>query len=494
MAGIASYGAYIPFYRLSRSEIGKAWGSGGGPGERAVANYDEDSLTMAVAAARDCIKGFDRATIGGVYFASTTAPYREKQSAALIAAVLGLAPQTTTMDLGGSLRCGTNALRAALDAVKSGSVGSVLVCAADTRLGYPAGPAELNFGDGAAALLVSAGDTVAEVTRFESMYHEIQDVWRSDKDTFVRSAEERFSMDEGYVRVMTKALSGAMKKNGLTPADLASVAINAPNGRQLKAMAKKLGVDDKCQAAEALHAGVGDTGCAQSLMALVGALEQAVPGQKILLGSYGNGCDTAILETTDRIASLERRRGIAGHLVSKTAMRNYNHYLRLRELLPTQPPARPALEIRQPSPAAQWREVPWELRLTGTKCTRCGTPQYPPQRVCVQCQTKDEMEPYNFVDVPAKVFSFSHDHVMETVDPPVTVTFVDFEGGGRLMCDMTDRDPAAVTVGMPVEFTFRRLYYVGGIYNYWWKCQPPRVVDPPRVVNPPRNATSGAEV
>jgi hypothetical protein len=29
-------------------------------------------------------------------------------------------------------------------------------------------------------------------------------------------------------------------------------------------------------------------------------------------------------------------------------------------------------------------------------------------------------------------------------------------------------------VGMPLEMTFRRLYYVGGIYNYWWKCQPVR--------------------
>ena len=84
------------------------------------------------------------------------------------------------------------------------------------------------------------------------------------------------------------------------------------------------------------------------------------------------------------------------------------------------------------------------------------------------------MEPYNFQDVPAKVFSFSHDYVVETTDSPVTVTFVDFEGGGRLMCDMTDRDPAAVEVGMPLEMTFRRLYYVGGIHNYWWKCQPVR--------------------
>ena len=100
-----------------------------------------------------------------------------------------------------------------------------------------------------------------------------------------------------------------------------------------------------------------------------------------------------------------------------------------------------------PSPSAQWREVPWEMRLTGTRCLHCGTPQYPPQRVCVSCHTKDEMEPYRFTDVPAKVFSFSHDYVMESADSPVTVTFVDFEGGGRIMCDMTDRDPEEVVVG-----------------------------------------------
>ena len=152
MAGITSYGAYIPYFRLDRAEIARAWGSAAAPGERSVANYDEDSLTMAVAAARDCLKGIDRASIGGLYFASTTAPYKEKQSAALIAAVLGLAPEAVTMDFSGSLRCGTNALKAALDAVASGAAPSILVCAADTRLGYPSGPNEMNFGDGAAAL------------------------------------------------------------------------------------------------------------------------------------------------------------------------------------------------------------------------------------------------------------------------------------------------------------------------------------------------------
>jgi len=49
-AGILSYGVYVPFYRLARAEMGKAWGIPSLPGERAVANRDEDSLTIAVEA------------------------------------------------------------------------------------------------------------------------------------------------------------------------------------------------------------------------------------------------------------------------------------------------------------------------------------------------------------------------------------------------------------------------------------------------------------
>jgi hydroxymethylglutaryl-CoA synthase len=474
MAGIISYGAYIPFYRLSRAEITRAWGVSASPGERAVANYDEDSLTMAVAAARDCLRGIERKTIGGLYFATTTAPYKEKQSAAIIAAVLDLPPEAITMDFSGSLRSGSNALKAAADAVDSGSRQNILVCAADMRLGYPAGSQELSFGDGAAAILVGNKQTIVEIKDFYSRYYEIQDFWRSDKDTFVRSAEDRFAMDEGYADVMNESISALFKKSNMTAKDFSRIALNSPNQRQLRALTQKLGFDEKKQVQDVLHQSVGDTGSAMSLMSLVAALEQAGKGEKILLASYGNGCDAFILETTALITKAKDRRGIAKHLAAKSMITNYNRYLRWRELVQVQPAARPPLEIRQPSPAAQWREVSWELRLTGTKCKQCGTPQYPPQRVCVNCHARDQFEHYSFSDIPAKVFSFSHDYVMATVDPPVTVTFVDFEGGGRLMCDMTDRDPAAIKVGTPLEMTFRRLYYVGGIYNYWWKCQPVR--------------------
>jgi len=74
MIGITSYGAHIPWYRIDRTVIYGAMGwlnpANFSAGEKAVASYDEDSLTMAVSAAMDCLKGIDRNTIDGVYFAS----------------------------------------------------------------------------------------------------------------------------------------------------------------------------------------------------------------------------------------------------------------------------------------------------------------------------------------------------------------------------------------------------------------------------------------
>ncbi len=89
MAGIISIGAYIPMYRLSLEEVTKFWRTKGASGEKAVAGHDEDSITMAVAAAFDCLKGSSEPP-QGLFFATTTNPYREKQGAAVIASAIDL--------------------------------------------------------------------------------------------------------------------------------------------------------------------------------------------------------------------------------------------------------------------------------------------------------------------------------------------------------------------------------------------------------------------
>ena len=72
MVGIKSYGIYVPIWRLDLGCVEERW-----HGERAIANFDEDSLTMGVAATTDCLKGVERSTVDGLFFASSSFPYRE---------------------------------------------------------------------------------------------------------------------------------------------------------------------------------------------------------------------------------------------------------------------------------------------------------------------------------------------------------------------------------------------------------------------------------
>jgi len=167
MIGIKSYGSYVPFNRLTRKAIADVYGKKAGAGEKAVANYDEDSITMAVAAALDCVRGFDVKTIGGCYFASTTAPYLEKACAGVVAAAVDLKKELRSADFSGTLRCGSSALMAALDLASTGK--DCLVSVADTRLGAADGANEMNFGDAAAAFLVGSDKVIAEVNA--SPYH-----------------------------------------------------------------------------------------------------------------------------------------------------------------------------------------------------------------------------------------------------------------------------------------------------------------------------------
>lgn len=472
MVGIRSYGAYIPLYRLERAEIVKAWQSPFPvPGEKAVANFDEDSLTMAFAAAVDCATGIDRQEIDGLFFASTSSPYKEKQASTTIAGAMALRRDILTADFGGSLRAGTIALRAALDAVRAGSAKNVLVAASDLRLAGANGMNEMFFGDGAGAVLVSNDAVAAEFVGGHTVSEDFFDMWRSDRDTFVRSYEERFIREKGYTRMVPEAVTAALNKCDLKSQDIARVAFFTDDPRHINAAARILKFDPE-QIQDPMFMTTGLTGTAMPLMLLVAALEETKEGDRVLVGGYGDGCDALIFKVNGQIENVRDRRGIKHHLESKRMMPNYQKYVLWRGLMYMEPqsrPDRPTISL-----SALWRDQEWGLCLHGSKCKNCGTPQYPVQRVCLVCQAVDQYEPYSFADKKGKLTSFSHDNLAITEVPPITVCIVDFEGGGRVSCNMTDREPDETTSGQDVEMTFRWMHYVGGVHSYWWKCRPVR--------------------
>ena len=396
MVGIISCGAYIPRYRIARQTISAAMGwlnRYALAGEKAVTNYDEDSLTMAVAASMNCVGTADRAKIDGLYFATTTAPYRERESAAIVATALALPSAVHTVDLGNSLKAGTSAALLSCGAVKAGDRENVLVCAADCRLGKPGSSQEVVFGDAAAALLIGSEQVIASLEGSYSLSYDFPDHWRAAFDRFDRTLEDRWIRDEGYTRFISEAITGLLKKYKLEPGKFARVIYPCLYLREHATIGRKLGFDLKTQVQDTLFNTVGNTGTASALQSLVAALEEAKAGDRILLASYGNGCDVFILKITEEIERAKNRRGIKGYLQAKQTLSSYQQYLRWRNIIEVQPPARPDPE--KPSAPALWRDNLGGLALYGSKCCKCGTIAYPIQRVCLECGTKDDFDYYN---------------------------------------------------------------------------------------------------
>lgn len=466
LAGITAYGVYVPYNRLDRKRLAEAYGKKSLPGEKAVANYDEDSLTMAVAAALNCV-GTDAPPPAAVFFASTTAPNWEKQSAAHIASVMDWEGPMRTADFGGTLRSGTAAMLAGLDLAEKGE--SALVTAADCRLGAPDGGFEAAFGDGAAAFCFGGGDVLAECVGTHSVAHDFYDTWRAAGQEFVHFFDERFAQSVGYVPFVAEAVQGLLQKTGTKPADIACVVIDAASDRRAAAVLKKAGFTEG-QGQPTLIGEFGYAGAASAPMLLAAALETAAAGDLVLLVGYGEGADALLFRVGPNGAKPAFGKGVQYYKQNKDNRLKYEKYLRWKGLASFEPPRRP-VQSRSSLPDF-YRKRQKNLACYGSRCKKCGTPHFPPSRICVQCKAIDEMEPYRFLGRAAKLATFTFDYVGFSDDPPNVVAVVDFEGGGRMFTNMMDCDLEKVAIDMPVQLVYRRMFEADGINTYFWKCVP----------------------
>jgi 3-hydroxy-3-methylglutaryl CoA synthase len=466
VAGIVSYGAYIPRTRLPFAVIGGRPAKEGGP-ERAVAWNDEDAVTLAVAAGASCLRGFERASVDALFFASTTYPFREKQGAALVARALDLPREVRTADFSASLRAGLQALRGALDAVAAGSARRALVVASDCRMGAPGSGLETSFGDGAAAFLVGDAEAIATLEGAFAVADEIVDVWRGEGDRFVHAWEERFVVQEGYVPRVAEAVRGLLERLSASPADFARFALYAPDARSHAEASRALAIPPE-RAQDPLFGRLGNAGAAFAPLLLAAALEGLRPGERVLVAGYGDGAEALAFQATSQLEKLEPRRGVSWHLARRRAVRSYDRYLKARGLEPREwePGRDPGL-----SATVHFRERDEDLSFCGQRCRRCGSVQFPMQRVCETCFAKDEFERIRLSDRTGRVVTYTFDFFFPTPDPPTIVTVTEVEGA-RIHLQLVNATPEEVRLDLPVEFVFRRIHEVGGRPNYYWKAAP----------------------
>jgi 3-hydroxy-3-methylglutaryl CoA synthase/uncharacterized OB-fold protein len=439
---ILACGAFIPWTRVAR---GKA--------ERAVAGSDEDSVTMAVAAAADCLRGVDRAAVTALLFASTTAPYAEKQAAALVARALDLRPEIRTVDFGGSLRAGMSALAAALDLARGDGNARVLVIASDCRRAAPGSPIEPQLGDAAVAFLIGDGG-FATVEAHHALAEEILDTWRRDGAQAIERWEERFVTEQNR-HTLTQVVAGLCARIGHAPGDFDRLVLDGPDARAHADAVRALKVAPE-RAQAPLYDSIGHAGAAFALLGLAAALEDARAGERILCAAVGDGAEAIAL----RVSTRQDGSGLA-------------HKLLRRRVVPRPIAALPPV-AGGISATVHHRDRDSDLALCAQSCRRCGTLQFPTQRVCCHCYAKDEFVRVRLSDRRGKLVTYTLDWFHPSAEPPTIAGVVEIEGGCRLYLMMADAKPEEARCDLPVELVFRKAHDAGGKPNYFWKCTPIR--------------------
>lgn len=482
MVGIAAYGAYLPRLRLSRISVVQNMGwfapalMMAAQGERTMRNWDEDSITMAVASSKDCLTGFDKKKVDGAYLASTSLPFKDRQNCGIMAAATNLPEEgLTTADFTSCTKSGTTALLAGIDAVMAGNKSNVLVTASDARPTKAAWFYQLWYGDGAASILLGKENVIAEFKGAHSVSCDFVPSYRGANATFDYGWEERWIREEGFSKIMPACMKGLLAKCKVSPDQIAKVAYPCYlSGRVHQGLAKAMGISPD-RVVNGLHDSVGDTGTAHPLLLLVSALETAKPGDKIAVIGWGQGCDALLFEVTDAIKNLPPRKGAQGSLAARKEETNYSKFLTWQNLINIE------MGIRAEAPkhtalSALWRNRKMVLGLVGGKCRACGTAQFPPARVCVNpaCNAIDTLDEYEFADRSGVVRSYTGDMLAVTLNPPAVYGLVQFDGGGRGLFDFTDCDLNDVKVGQSAKMSFRTKYYdeVRDFRGYFWKAIP----------------------
>jgi 3-hydroxy-3-methylglutaryl CoA synthase len=481
MIGITAFGGYVPRRRLARSAIAAAnqWFNpllgAMARGERSLANWDEDTITMAVEASRHCIPAAARPSCAAIYLASTTFPFLDRQNAGVVAAALQLPRAVAAMDVAGSQRAATSALISALAACRSyAGAECALVVAADRRRTLAASPQEMQYGDGAAAVTVGSEEVIAELVSVHSETVDFVDHFRSSDAEYDYQWEERWVRDEGYANIVVPAAKACLTAANVTGAGITHLILANTAAAVPRAIAKKLDIAESA-VRDNLAATCGDTGVPHPLLLLVHTLEQAAAGDLILLLGFGGGCDALLFRATDRITAHRPAASLSQALKARTPETNYTKLLVFNDQIPLDKGMRAENSDKTPL-TSLYRNRKMMFGLVGGKCTRCGTAQFPRSSICVDasCGAEGTQEDFSFAELTPTVMSWSADSLTFTLDPPAYYGMLTFEAGGRLMADFTDCTAAQIEAGTRMRMVFRikSVDSVSSFKHYFWKATP----------------------
>ncbi len=339
MAGIVSYGTYIPRYRIKAEEIARIWGenaeaikNGLGVYEKSVPDIDEDTATISVMCAREAVKraGIAKNSIGAVFVGSESHPYAVKPTATIVGEALGIDRFFHSADLEFACKAGTAGIQNCMAMVESGMIEYGLAIGADTSQGAPGDPLEYSASAGGAAFIIGNDSAIAEIRDTLSFTTDTPDFWRREGQPYP-SHGGRFTGEPAYFRHVSTAASEIMKRNGLSPEDFSYAVFHMPNGKFPVRVARMLGFTGKQIEQGLVVRYIGNTYSGSSLLGFCAVLDIAKPEDRILLTSFGSGAgsDAFIIEVTEKIESIERNPGVWDKIRNGVYI-DYGFYAKLR--------------------------------------------------------------------------------------------------------------------------------------------------------------------
>jgi hydroxymethylglutaryl-CoA synthase len=440
-------------------------------GERAVCNWDEDALTLAVEASRACLAGMTQPS--AVTLASTTLPFADRSNATLLAAALDLSASTETLDVTGTLRAATTALA---QACRRADQATTLLVGTDAREARAGSPEEMEFCAAAVALLVAPGKSsgpvaaLAEILSTAHVAADFVDHYRMDGESFDYALEERWVRDEGIAKLFPEAIAAALKTAGIAAADVHHCVLPV-SAAAAQRLVRSLGLT-KATLTDTQREVCGEAGVAQPLVMLAAALEAAAPGENILLVGFGQGVDVLVLRVPVAAGAVTHR-PLTAALALRREERSYTRYLSHRGLLDVDFGKRAERDNRS-APSVMWRKSRQVTGFVGGRCSACQTVQYPKSRVCVnpECRKTDTLTDLRLADLTGRVKSFTEDWQAYAPRPPAMYGNVEFAGGGNLLMEITDAESGEVRVDMPVRFVFRikDVDRLRAFRRYFWKA------------------------
>ncbi|MGB6500871.1 MAG: hydroxymethylglutaryl-CoA synthase [Thermoplasmata archaeon] len=318
-AGIVSYGAYVPRYRITPAEIGRVWGTDGastgeslGVRRKSVPAPDEDTITISTEALRTAlIRGaIDPQQIGALYVGSESHPYAVKPTATVVAQAVGATPNLTAADFEFACKAGTAAIQTCLGLVGAEMIRFGVAIGTDTSQGAPGDALEYSASAGGAAFVVGRERIICRVHGTVSYTTDTPDFWRREGQRYP-SHSGRFTGEPAYFRHVTECAHNMMQSAGSTPASYQHVVFHQPNGKFPQRVGKQLGFTEAQMRYGLVTPYIGNTYSGAALIGLANVLDHAKPGERILMVGYGSGAgsDAFDLETTDELATFDRSFG-----------------------------------------------------------------------------------------------------------------------------------------------------------------------------------------